>query len=94
MNQKVDPIMKFNLEKAGNGVRSPLSPKILDLTTVKLLKNPFSYHVPRTMTELQLEMNQKVDPIMKFNLEKGGNGVHSPLSPKILDLTTVKLLKN
>jgi hypothetical protein len=72
--------MKFNPEKAGKVVRSPLSLKILDLTTVKLSKNRFSYHVPSTTTELQLEMNQKIDRIMQMNKEKAGNGVRSPLS--------------
>jgi hypothetical protein len=95
MNQKVDPIMKFNPEKAGNGVRSPLSLKNLDLTTVKLSKNPFSYHVPRITTEFKVEMNQKFDPIMQFNQEKAGNGVRSPVSLKNCDtLTTQTLSKN
>jgi hypothetical protein len=95
INQKVDPIMQFNEEKAGNGVRSPLSLKILDLTTVKLSKNRFSYHVPRITTEFQVEMNQKVDPIMQMNQEKAGNGIRSPLSSKIFDtLTTQTRPKN
>jgi hypothetical protein len=95
MNQKVDPKMQLNPEKAGKVVRSPLSLKNLDLTTVKLSKNRFSYHVPRITTEFQVKINQKVDKIMQFNQEKAGKGVHSPVSSKNVDtLTTQTLSKN